>query len=182
MEIRKFTGGKIIGTKSDRLQFPLYADDPSARFQAPGTLSGNVGLGVLMSEASKRQTGEPKPLEAKVVLREQGAELHLMISFPPRATKAEGAQSTKDPDIHPIYYTGNARAPVIRGLKRLFADAGVAIMRDLWYIMVPELVADDQLGYSVACNWTKARTEPIKHTAEEERTAAPSPAETIQKT
>lgn len=160
MEIRKLVGGKTIGVKTDRLPTNMYADDPAVRFRGPGTWHGNAGASVLFSEAARKQVGEPKPAEAKVVIREVGGEVYILVAFPPRTAKAENAP--KDLDIYRVGYTYKTKAPIIRGLKRLLKDAGVSILPDLWYIMTPELVQDDQLGYAVACNWTKAKTEHVR--------------------
>lgn len=88
MEFRKLKGGKVIGINPDQLQIPLYADDPKMKVGTPGTIFGNVGLFVQMNECSKRQFGIPEPTLVKVIFRQIGTEVFLVMGIA-RSTGAD---------------------------------------------------------------------------------------------
>lgn len=150
MAIRKLTGGKVIGVDQDELQVPLYADDPKMKVGTPGTIVGNVGLFVQMNDCSKRQFGLPEPTHAKVIFRQIGTEVYLVM----------GVARSTGPDVYEIKWESTTKAPTIRGLKRLFEQAGITLRSDLWYEIETEIVEDEQLGFAVAASWTQAVTRP----------------------
>jgi hypothetical protein len=150
VEVRKLTGGKVVGVNPDRLQIPLYADAPKVRVGAPGTLFGNVGFFVQVNECSKRQFGIPEPTLVKVIFREIDTEVFLVIGI----ARAAG------PDVYDLKFESGTKAPTVRGLKLLFEAAGIALRGDLWYEIETEIVEDEELGFAVAANWTHATTRP----------------------
>ncbi|MFZ5826567.1 MAG: hypothetical protein ACOY94_19920 [Bacillota bacterium] len=163
VEIRKLAGGRVVGTNPDRLQIPLYADPPKVRVGTPGSLFGNVGLYVQISECSKLQFGVPEPTLARVVFREIDAEVYLVIS-PARAP---------GPDVYELKFqsSNGTKAPTVRGLKPLLEEAKIALRTHLWYECETEIVEDEDLGYAVAANWTNVATRPRRE-AEDDAAAA----------
>jgi len=152
MEIRKLAGGQVIGANPDRLKFPLYGKDPMFRTGSPGTILGNVGSYVQLSECAKLQSGIPEPTLVKVVFRVIDQETYLLVS-PANQT---------GPDIYPLKFEIGSKAPTIRGLKPLFEEAKITLRPDLWYEGETEVVHDQDLGYAVALNWTQVSTRPRK--------------------
>lgn len=150
VEIRKLTGGKVIGTNPDGLQIPLRADRPKVRVGSPGSLFGNVGLYVQMSECSKLQFGMPEPTMVKVVFREIESQVYLLL----------GCARAPGPDVYELKFEQSGKAPNIRGLKLLFQEAQIILRTDLWYERETEIVEDEILGYAVAANWTHVTTRP----------------------
>lgn len=150
MEIRQLTGGKVVGTNPDRLQVPLYASDPKVRVGTPGTLIGNVGLYVQMSECSKLEFGVPEPTMVKVVFREIDSQVYLLL----------GCARTPGLDVYDLKFEQGNKAPTIRGLKPLFEEAKITLRTDLWYERETEIVHDEILGYAVAASWTSMTTRP----------------------
>lgn len=150
MEIKKLSGGKVVGTKPDRLQLPLRADDPKARVGAPGTVFGNVGFYVQINECAKLESGTPEPTLVKVVFLEVDSQFYLVFS----PAKAPG------PDVYEMKFEQGSKSPTIRGLKALFDDAGVTLRTDIWYEGQTEIVQNETLGHAVAVNWTNIATRP----------------------
>ncbi|MFZ5825528.1 MAG: hypothetical protein ACOY94_14605 [Bacillota bacterium] len=162
MEIRKLTGGKVIGTNPERLQIPLYADQPKVRVGSPGTLFGNVGLYVQINECSKLQFGVPEPTLVRVVFREIDSQVYLVIT----GARAPG------PDVYELKFeSGTTKAPTVRGLKLLFEEARVSLRTDLWYECETEIVEDEDLGFAVAANWTRVATRPRREAESDEAAA-----------
>ncbi len=146
MEIRELTEGRIIGIDPERLQLPLYADPPRIRVGAPGTIVGNVGLYVMLTDVFKRQTGKTEPTLATVVFREVNKEIFLLVA----------PAEVSGPNVYELKFESNTKAPTIRGLKPLFEAAKIILRDDVWYDLKTEMVRDAQLGYAVAGNWTEA--------------------------
>lgn len=150
MEMKRLTGGKVVGTNPERLQVPIYADKPKVRVGSPGSVFGNVGLYVQMSECSKLEFGTPEPTMAKVVFRQINSEVYLVI----------GCARAPGPDVYELKFEQGNKAPTIRGLKPLFEEARITLRTDLWYERETEIVHDEHLGYSVMASWTDVTTRP----------------------
>jgi len=150
MRIRRLAGGTLIGTDPNRLPLPLYAKEPTVRVGSPGTLQGTVGTYVLLSECARRQTGLPEPTLVKVLFRETGGAVYLLLA----------PATAPGPDIYPLKFATGTRAPVVRKLKPLFEAAKIALRPDLWYAGPAELVQDETLGYVVAIDWSAIETSP----------------------
>lgn len=164
MEIKRLTGGKVVGTNPNRLQIPLYADPPKIRVGTPGTMTGNVGMAVQLGECSKLQFGLPEPAMVKVLIREIDGQVYLLV----------GCAREAGPDVYALKYDAGSKAPIVRGLKPLFDEARIKLRTDLWYESESQIVHDESLGYAVAVNWTGISTRPRRE-AQEETAAAEQP-------
>lgn len=157
MEVRKLSGGKVVGTNPNRLQVPLYAGPPKIRVGAPGTVFGSVGLFVQINECSKLEFGMPEPTQVKVVFREIDSHVYLLI----------GPAREAGTDVYELKFEQGTKAPTIRGLKPLFDEATITLRTDLWYEGETEIVQDEDLGYAVAANWTDVSSRPRREAESE---------------
>lgn len=157
MEIKRLTGGTVIGTNPDRLQIPLRAEKPKIRVGTPGNLFGNVGLYVQVCECSKRQFGVPEPTMVRVVFRDVDSQVYLLL----------GCARAPGPDVYELRFEQGTKAPNIRGLKPLFEEAQISLRTDLWYECETEIVHDEDLGYAVAASWTHVTTRPRRESESE---------------
>lgn len=128
--MEKLKGGRTIGVSPDRPQVSLYADPARIRVGAPGTMVGNVALGAVLNDCAKTRNGVPEPVWAKVLFREAGNKLYLLLA----------PEKEQGPDIYELKWEGRSRTPVIRGLKLLFEAAQITLQPDLWYDLEPRLV------------------------------------------
>lgn len=159
MQIERLEGGTVLQVKQGRIPMNIYADDPQIRAGTPGTLLGNVGLGAQINEVSKLQLGTPEAVLAKVIFRQIGQEMFLVI----------GVASKPGPDVYELRFDTTSKAPIIRGLKLLFKDSEITMRKDRWYEMPTKIVQDELVGFAVAGNWTQAKTRPrIKGDAEDQ--------------
>jgi hypothetical protein len=140
----------MIGVNPERLPTPLYGDDAKLRVGSPGTLLGNVATYVMLNECFRRQYGKVEPVLARVMIREIDGQVYLVVA----PAEKEGK------DVYPIKFDSSTKAPTVRGLKLLFAEAAISLRSELWYEMPAEIVQDEMVGWAVAGNWTTATTRP----------------------
>lgn len=153
MAARILKGGKIFNVNPDMLQFPLYSDRPKAWVQAPGTILGNVAMGVLLWKVAEERLKTPEPTWVKVILREIDGEMLFVITPVP----APPDPAKPGPDLYQLKTQASvkANAPVIRGLKRLFLAARLDMRPETSYEVEME-AATDETGAVVCGSWTKA--------------------------
>lgn len=150
MEIEKLTGGTLIGVKPDRIEVPIYGDKPRLRVGSPGTIFGNVGVGAQFSFCAKVELQTPETGYVKVVFRNIGEKLYLLMA----PAKAAG------PDVYEWKYESKSPAPTIRMLKPLFEEMQITLRPDVWYVMETKVVQDEAVGMAVAGIWTDAEVAP----------------------
>ena len=147
MEMKRLTGGKMIGVNPQDTSLPLYGEEAKWRIEAPGTVQGNAASHVHLVELSKRLLGFPEPTLVKVMVRDLGTAVYLLMA----PVKEEG------PDVYELKNAvTRGKQPVVRKLKRLFKEAKLSLRGDAYYEVKVEVAEDEVLGPCLAGNWTDA--------------------------
>jgi hypothetical protein len=151
VEIKQLKGGVVFA--------PQTAEAPKKgmRLGTPGTLFCDENTGALLTEVAKERFGIPVVTHVRVIFREVEGTIYLVVA--PAWVEGPAEEAAKLPgEIYPLrnapkHPTVYKLAPLVEALKQ-------PLRRDFWYVMESQVVNDEQLGLSVAGNWTHATLEP----------------------
>lgn len=177
MEIKQLKGGVVIASQ------PVEQPKKSMRMGTPGTLFCDEETGGLLTECAKAQYGIPVVTHVRAIFREVEGTIYLVLApawveVPAEETAkakkqrkgAKAAASNLPGEVYPLRNV--PKHPTVYKLAGLVEALKQPLRRDFWYVMESQMVKDEQLGLSVAGNWTQATLEPRELPAKKTKPAA----------